>query len=119
MNMSTNGPTHTVMGQSTAHGGQPWVITMGDPAGIGPEIIAKAFRDEPALLAGCVVAGDVAAMRRAAHCVGGMLPVAVLASLNEATTVPPHCVPVVQACAPLAAAGDWASLPTQGQVSAA
>ena len=39
---------------------QPIVISMGDPAGIGPEIIAKLFRDQPAEMAGCVVAGDVA-----------------------------------------------------------
>ena len=50
---------------------QPIVISMGDPAGIGPEIIAKLFRDAPAEMAGCVVAGDVAAMQRAARCVGG------------------------------------------------
>ena len=39
---------------------RPMVITLGDPAGIGPEIIAKAFRDAPELLHGCFVAGDVA-----------------------------------------------------------
>ncbi|GMA15308.1 4-hydroxythreonine-4-phosphate dehydrogenase PdxA (plasmid) [Deinococcus metallilatus] len=40
-------------------------ITMGDPAGIGPEIIAKAFADPRT--AGCraVVIGDVTIMRRA------------------------------------------------------
>ena len=45
---------------------KPLLITMGDGAGIGPEIIAKAFRDAPAELAGCVVVGDVATLRRAA-----------------------------------------------------
>ena len=99
--------------------GLPVVITMGDPAGIGPEIIAKAFRDEPAVLAGCVVAGDVAAMRRAAHTIGGMMPVAVLADVADAANVPPRCVPVVQACAPLALPDDWAGLPAHGQISAA
>lgn len=74
------------------------LITMGDPAGIGPEIIAKAFRDAPDLLAGCVVAGDVATLRRAAHCVGGLLPVATLADLGDVANLPPHCVPVVRAC---------------------
>ncbi|NBX21710.1 MAG: 4-hydroxythreonine-4-phosphate dehydrogenase PdxA, partial [Betaproteobacteria bacterium] len=34
-------------------------ITMGDAAGIGPEIIAKAFREEPEVLRACFVAGDV------------------------------------------------------------
>ena len=27
---------------------RPLAITQGDPAGIGPEIVAKAFRDAPA-----------------------------------------------------------------------
>mgnify|MGYP000134323754 CR=1 FL=1 len=53
-------------------------VTMGDAAGIGPEIIAKLFRDQPAEMAGCVVAGDMAAMQRAARCIGGLLPLAVL-----------------------------------------
>ena len=44
---------------------------MGDPAGIGPEIIAKAFRDAPELTRGCFVAGDVAhAAPRAQRCRG-------------------------------------------------
>jgi len=35
-------------------------ITQGDSAGIGPEVIAKAFRDQPELMRGCFVVGDVA-----------------------------------------------------------
>ncbi len=99
--------------------GKPLLITMGDPAGIGPEIIAKAFRDAPDLLAGCVVAGDVATLRRAARCVGGLLPVATLADPGDVANLPPHCVPVVQACAPLAgAADDGGGLPAFGRISA-
>ena len=45
---------------------KPIAITPGDPAGIGPEIIAKAFRDAPERTRGCFVAGDVGVMRRAA-----------------------------------------------------
>ena len=45
---------------------KPIAITMGDAAGIGPEIIAKAFRDHAARTRGCFVAGDVAAIRRGA-----------------------------------------------------
>lgn len=75
-------------------------ITQGDSAGIGPEIIAKAFRDQPALLQGCFVAGDVATMRRGAHAIlqagDGHLPVAVIASPEEAWKVPPRCMPVLQ-----------------------
>jgi 4-hydroxythreonine-4-phosphate dehydrogenase len=44
----------------------PIAITMGDPSGIGPEIIVKAFMQEPELTQNCFVVGDVAAMRRAA-----------------------------------------------------
>lgn len=118
MNMPTSADTRHPQ-VAALPSGKPLLITMGDPAGIGPEIIAKAFRDAPDLLAGCVVAGDVATLRRAAHCVGGMLPVAALADLSDVTTVPPHCVPVVQACAPLAgAADDGDSLPAFGRISA-
>jgi 4-hydroxythreonine-4-phosphate dehydrogenase len=46
-------------------------ITPGDPAGIGPEIVAKAFRDAPEVLAGCFVLGDLPMMRKAAELIGG------------------------------------------------
>lgn len=77
----------------------PLAITMGDAAGIGPEIIAKAFRDVPQLLRGCFVAGDVATLRRAAAVVQGAgvsLPVAELACPGDALAAPPRCVPVLQ-----------------------
>jgi 4-hydroxythreonine-4-phosphate dehydrogenase len=45
----------------------PIAITMGDPAGIGPEIIVKAFLQEPELTQNCFVVGDVATLRRAAR----------------------------------------------------
>jgi len=47
----------------------PLAITMGDPAGIGPEIVVKAFRDAPALTAGAFVAGDLECLRKAAAAV--------------------------------------------------
>jgi len=37
----------------------PIAITQGDPAGIGPEIVAKAFRDAPDLSRGCFAVGAV------------------------------------------------------------
>ena len=43
----------------------PIAVTQGDSAGIGPEIIAKAFRSHPQLMAGCVVVGELQTMRRA------------------------------------------------------
>jgi 4-hydroxythreonine-4-phosphate dehydrogenase len=73
----------------------PIAITPGDPAGIGPEIVAKAFRDAPAVLQGCFVIGDVAMMRRAAAMVGGMLPVAQLNMASDALNAPARCLPVL------------------------
>ena len=75
-------------------------ITQGDSAGIGPEIIAKVFREQPALLQGCFVVGDVATMRRGAQAIAvageTSLPVAVIASPDEAWQVPPRCIPVLE-----------------------
>lgn len=81
----------------------PLAITMGDAAGIGPEIIAKAFRDAPEALRGCFVAGDVATLRRAAAIVQGAgvpLPVALIERPADALAVPPRCVPVLQVVEP-------------------
>jgi len=75
-------------------------ITQGDSAGIGPEIIAKAFRDAPQVMQGCFVVGDVATLRRGAQAIGKpgdcALPVAVIASPAEVAGVPPRCIPVLQ-----------------------
>ena len=88
----------------TAHSMRPMAITLGDPAGIGPEIIVKAFRDAPELTRGCFVAGDVATLRAACRLLAAPgrpgLPVAVLATPSEVADVPPGCVPVLQAIAP-------------------
>jgi 4-hydroxythreonine-4-phosphate dehydrogenase len=73
----------------------PIAITPGDPAGIGPEIVAKAFRDAPAAMQSCFVIGDLPMMRRAASLVGGMLPVAQLATASDALTAPIRCLPVL------------------------
>lgn len=84
---------------------QPIAITMGDAAGIGPEIIAKLFREAPAAVMGCVVAGDVAAMRRAAAWVtpkGRLaLPVLQVSDCRQALDAPPGCIPVLQVGAAL------------------
>ena len=79
---------------------KPMLITMGDAAGIGPEIIAKAFRDAPADLTDCVVVGDVATLRRAAALVAAplALPVVLLDSLDAAGSIPPNCIPALQKC---------------------
>lgn len=78
---------------------KPIGITLGDCAGIGPEIIVKAFRDAPDVTQGCFVVGDVATMRRAVQvvCAGQVpLPVALIESPLEALTLPPRCLPVLQ-----------------------
>jgi 4-hydroxythreonine-4-phosphate dehydrogenase len=93
---------------------KPLLITMGDAAGIGPEIIAKAFRQSPADLAGCVVVGDVAALRRAAALTAATAlawPVTQLGSLADAAAVPPNCIGVLQSC-------DLPVLPPYGQINA-
>ena len=84
-----------------SHAPLPLAITLGDPAGIGPEIIAKAFRDQPEALRGCFVAGDVASVRRGAQCVQPPdvqvgLPVAEIDTPAQALTAPPGCIPVLQ-----------------------
>ncbi len=45
-------------------------LTMGDPAGIGPEIITMLYRDHPSQMQDVVVYGDVQVMRRACALVG-------------------------------------------------
>ena len=79
-------------------------ITLGDPAGIGPEIIAKAFRDAPDATRGAFVAGDVATMRRASQAMAGpgqpVWPVAEIGAVAEVAAVPPGCIPVLQVIAP-------------------
>ena len=94
----------------------PLAITLGDVAGIGPEIIVQAFRDAPRALQGCFVVGDVAALRRAAGWVqrAGQvtLPLAVLESPMQALSVPPRCLPVLPVTAP-------DPLPPPGRISAA
>jgi len=94
----------------------PIAVTQGDAAGIGPEIIAKAFRDEPAVMHACFVVGDVATMRRAAQvvCPAGSvaLPVAHIAQAQDALTLPPHCIGVLQI-------DSHGPLPAWGEISAA
>ena len=94
---------------------KPLAITMGDPAGIGPEIVARAFRESPDLARGCLVAGDVACMRRGAAWAAGAglaLPVAVIESAADLAQVPPGCIPVLQA-------GPALPPPPAGRLSAA
>ncbi|WP_326536299.1 4-hydroxythreonine-4-phosphate dehydrogenase PdxA [Pseudorhodoferax sp.] len=91
----------------------PIAISMGDAAGIGPEIIAKAYQAEPALLQGCFVVGDLGLVRRATTLLPGVPPaLARIASARDVWQVPPRCIPVLQPNA------DTAAMP-YGAVSAA
>jgi 4-hydroxythreonine-4-phosphate dehydrogenase len=79
---------------------KPLAITMGDGAGIGPEIIVKAFRDSPELTHSCFAVGDLASMRRAAQAIRGThdtdFPIAVIESADEALVMPPRCLPLLR-----------------------
>ena len=71
-------------------------ITQGDSAGIGPEIIAKAFRTAPQALQGCFVVGELQTLRRATALAartpsgepGMAQPIAVIDHPAEALAVP-------------------------------
>jgi 4-hydroxythreonine-4-phosphate dehydrogenase len=73
---------------------RPLILTMGDPAGIGPELLAQVFRRHPEWSNRCAVAGDLATLRRAAQVTGGLLPVAELSQPADAVAAPPGCLPV-------------------------
>jgi 4-hydroxythreonine-4-phosphate dehydrogenase len=94
---------------------KPIALTMGDPAGIGPEIVAKLFaQDEGDLTRGCFVVGDLACLRRGAAAMAGRQPplaVAVIEDPREASDMPPRCIPLLQA-------GSSAQPPAIGKVSA-
>jgi 4-hydroxythreonine-4-phosphate dehydrogenase len=64
----------------------PVGITMGDPAGIGPEIVAKLFAE--GLPAPCIVIGDAASMRRAVATIGADLPIRAVEHVVEAACLP-------------------------------
>ena len=72
----------------------PLALTMGDPCGIGPEIVARQFLGDG--VSGCFVVGDVAVMRRASAVVAGMLPVARIDNAGDVAGLPPRCLPVLQ-----------------------
>ena len=90
----------------------PLAITLGDAAGIGPEIIVKAFAEQPELTQHCVVVGDVAVMQRAwqllhdKQFLARPLRIQAISKLDELSIAPtdntqPLVLPVLQVCAPL------------------
>ncbi len=84
----------------------PIVVTMGDPAGIGPEIIAAAMLENPTEMAEeVVVAGDLAVLKRAGEAVakarGSRPPEWLLLPESGAWVAQKGRLAVVQACAPV------------------
>ncbi|BDV41246.1 4-hydroxythreonine-4-phosphate dehydrogenase [Geotalea uraniireducens] len=71
-------------------------LTMGDPTGIGPEIIAQTVA-EPAVAAVCrpVVFGDNGAIARANSLVGAGREFATVSSVNEAASLTGPAVPLI------------------------
>jgi len=68
---------------------------MGDAAGIGPEIVLRAFAQGQA--AGSVVIGDAAVLRRAARLAPPLAqPIALVDEPADAAGLPAGCVPVLQ-----------------------
>jgi 4-hydroxythreonine-4-phosphate dehydrogenase len=101
----------------------PLAITQGDPAGIGGEIIAKAFRDTPELTAGCFVVGDLAHMRRVTALLARpgelALPIALLGSVGDLAQLPPRCIPLLQVGSPATDCVPWGRVDaTAGRLAA-
>ncbi len=102
---------HPMMTTNATLAALPLAITMGDPAGIGPEIIAKwAMEAMGAMVQGghtppFIVVGDVGTLQRAVATVGAPLQVRAvgneLQGLYEA--LQQGALPVLQACTPLPA----------------
>jgi 4-hydroxythreonine-4-phosphate dehydrogenase len=100
---------------------KPMAVTLGDAAGIGPEIIVKAFRDAPEQMQGCVVIADVAVMQRAALLVAQCdyhaphMQVQLVTAVREAEKVKaPFTIPVLPVTPPL----TTDQLPAWGHISA-
>lgn len=72
-------------------------LTMGDPAGVGPEIIVKLF--ENVSPRDCVVYGDTAWLTKTAHRLNIQRPIQVISSPTQALDA--GAIPVLQACDPL------------------
>jgi 4-hydroxythreonine-4-phosphate dehydrogenase len=98
----------------------PIVVSMGDPAGIGPEIVVRALRERPALREQVVVLGDVETLHRAGRLSAprgaedsalNALVMAELDAVSHWSQRPPGTVALVQAGERLPAL-NW------GQVSA-
>jgi 4-hydroxythreonine-4-phosphate dehydrogenase len=71
-------------------------ITMGDPSGIGPEIIIKALQaPEVAKICGPLVIGDRSALERAISVCGSTLKIHEIAAAEDARAVPVGSIPLL------------------------
>lgn len=87
---------------------KPLALTMGDPAGIGPEIIARAMLEKPELRANLVI-GDPAVMSRAIAMLGGTLGLNVVEHAEA---------PLLKGAVNVLASSTPTTLPPVGAVSA-
>lgn len=100
----------------------PLLMTMGDPAGIGPEIVVKALTQRQDR-AGVVVVGDAATMQRAQALVASTCSQdlhwswRVIEQLSEVSDLGPNEVGLVQAGAPVRVA--WGQVQAQAGQAAA
>jgi 4-hydroxythreonine-4-phosphate dehydrogenase len=83
----------------------PIAITLGDPCGIGPEIIARAFLNDAlsplavAVTQACFVAGDLQVMQKAVNLLdpqGRQLKLQVIQKPTQALNLPLGVIPVLQ-----------------------
>lgn len=86
----------------------PILLTMGDPAGIGPEIVVRALMQRPELRGDVVVCGDAGILHKALDLVAGQGAVpkdrpglVVVRSVADAAAVAAGALVVWQACDPL------------------
>jgi len=92
----------------------PWAITIGDPAGIGPEIIIQSFAQQR-IGTNCFVVGDVDTMHRALQWINQAqltaLKIETISHPEQAMEHPADVIPVLQAT-------TVKGLATPGQISA-
>lgn len=80
--------------QPSAHDKRPVAITMGDPAGIGPEIAVALFRHRPGWSRHCAIVGDSPTLQRAADRVAQGLVLHPIRAWSDLATVPLGAAPV-------------------------
>jgi 4-hydroxythreonine-4-phosphate dehydrogenase len=80
-------------------------LTLGDPAGIGPEICLRALR-EPAVRKICtpVLFGDATVLKRVAQAIGIPSAKCLTVSVSELAKIPRICQPLIVDCAAIDAA---------------